>query len=198
MIVHRLALLTAGLTSAAALAGCGQNGPDTSSSAAATGSHAAPTVPTSSSAPTPATPSPAATASVSPTPTARVPAPPALDDAGPVEVRTPATPDDGSAEQAQDRAVAFMRAFARTDLEQQAWWDGVAGFFTPAAAPVYRSTAVENVPVHQVVEGSGRLLPGTTKYRAQVAVQTDIGSYTITMIRADGQWLVDRATPPPS
>lgn len=91
-----------------------------------------------------------------------------------------------------------MRAFARTELPQQQWWAGVAGYFTPAAQPVYESTDVANVPVHRVDEGSAKLLPGTTKYRAQVAVDSDDGTYTVVLIRADGQWLVDRATPPRS
>lgn len=139
-----------------------------------------------------------ATASVSPSPS-RPPAPPPLDGAGPGEGEaSPIPPDVDSAEQAQARATAFMRAFARTDLPQQQWWAGVGGYFTPAAAAIYQSTDVANVPVHQVTEGSAQLLPGTTKFRAEVSVDTDNGAYTVTLIRAGGTWLVDRATPPKS
>lgn len=144
-----------------------------------------------SSAPYSASPS----ASAAATPSAP-PAPPALDDDGPTEAATPATPDPASADQALVRATAFMRAFARTDLSQQLWWDGVSGYFTPAAGPVYQSTDVANVPVHHVVDGSAKALPGTTKYRAQVTVDTDNGTYTVVLIRANDDWLVDRATPP--
>lgn len=167
-----------------AVAGCAQNvrGP------AAPAAHSAQTVP-SEAAPT----SPAAAAT-----TSAAPAPPPLDDDGPTEAASPATPDPASGEQALVRATGFMRAFARTELPQQQWWAGVAGYFTPAAQPVYESTDVANVPVHRVDEGSAKLLPGTTTYRAQVAVATDDGTYTVVLIRADGQWLVDRATPPRS
>ena len=126
---------------------------------------------------------------------ARPVAPPPLDDAED-DSGAPVAPPAESAAAARARATAFLRAFARTDLDQQAWWNGVEGYLTPAAAPVYRPVAVENVRVHQVKEGSARLLPGSTKYRALVAVGTDIGTYTVTMIRAGGDWLVDRATPP--
>jgi hypothetical protein len=108
----------------------------------------------------------------------------------------PAPPDPAAAEQARTRATAFLRAFARTDLDQQAWWNGVADYFTPAAAAIYRSTDVANVPVHTVEEGSARLLPDTTRYRAEVTVGTDIGTYTVVLLRADDDWLVDRAVPP--
>jgi hypothetical protein len=125
------------------------------------------------------------------------PVPPPLDDAGPTEPEAaPAPPDPAAAEQARTRATAFLRAFARTDLDQQAWWNGVADYFTPAAAAIYRSTDVANVPVHTVEEGSARLLPDTTRYRAEVTVGTDIGTYTVVLLRADDDWLVDRAVPP--
>lgn len=127
------------------------------------------------------------------------PPPPPLDGAGPDEGHaSPSPPDASSAQQARTRAGAFMRAFARTDLPQQQWWNGLAGSFTPAARAIYQSTDVVNVPVHKVVEGSARLRSGTTKFRAEVTVDTDAGIYTVTMIRAGGAWLVDRATPPKS
>lgn len=97
-----------------------------------------------------------------------------------------------------DAGPVLERAFARTDLPQQQWWDGVAGYFTPAASAIYQSTDVANVPVHKVVEGSAKLRPSSTKFRAEATVDTDAGTYIVTMIRAGGEWLVDRATPPKS
>lgn len=129
-------------------------------------------------------------------PTIAATAPPALDDAGPIEVATPSRPPASSAREALSTATAFMRAFARTDLTQQVWWDGVAGYFTPAAAPIWASTDVANVPVHHVFEGSASLQDQTTAYRARVAVDTDAGTYVVTLVRAGGVWLVDRTTPP--
>jgi hypothetical protein len=174
---HRPSLLAAALASAAALTACGQDHIRTGPARA--GSQQAATVPEAGR----------------PVATTTAPAPPP-DAAGTAEGAPPATPDAAAATRARTRATAFLRAFARTDLDQAAWWNGVAGYFTPAAASIYHYTDVVNVPVHQVVEGSARLAPDTTLYRAQVTVRSDIGTYTVTLIRAGGDWLVDRATPP--
>lgn len=124
-------------------------------------------------------------------------APPPLDDAGPEQLPIEsARPDPASAAAATATATSFLRAFARTDLRQDVWWSGLVGYFTPDAAAVYVNTDVANVPVHQVIEGSARQLPTTTKYRAEIAVDTDDGTYTVVLLRAGGQWLVDRALPP--
>jgi hypothetical protein len=170
------------LLAAAAVAGCGQNAATTAGPAPA----GFPTAPA---------PAPARTAPPAPSRSGE-PAPPPLDDFGPSEPATPAPPDPASAEQARGRAAAFLRAFARTDLDQQAWWTGVEGYFTPAAAAIYRSTDVANVPLHKVEEGSARLLPANTRYRAEVAVDTDDGTYTVVLVRTGDDWLVDRAVPP--
>jgi hypothetical protein len=110
-----------------------------------------------------------------------------VDDADPTAGATPTAPDPASA----------AAAFARTDLAQRAWWAGVSGYFTPAAAAIYASTDVTLVPVHQITEGSAQLLPGSTGYRALVAVGTDAGTYTVTLIRAGTDWLVERTEPQP-
>ena len=168
---------------AAVVAGCAQTGATT------TAAESPPAAATTSTTPPPSS-------SAEPSFSAQ-PAPPPLDDAGPTEPEAaPATPDPAAAEQARTRATAFLRAFARTDLDQQTWWNGVVGYFTPAAAAIYRWTDVANVPVHQVDEGSATVLPGTTRYRAQIAVGTDIGPYTVVLLRANDDWLVDRAVPP--
>lgn len=183
MQVGARVLVGAALLSVAALAGCGQQ-PERSSTPAEYPAYAQPASPDLPSRPSRASPAPA---------------PRPLDDAGPDEGNaSPTPPDADSAQQAQSRATAFMRAFARTDLPQEQWWDGVAGYFTPAARPIYQSTDVANVPVHQVVQGSAQVLAGTTKFRAEVTVDTDDGAYTVTLVRACGHWLVDRATPPTS
>lgn len=172
------------LLAAVALTACGQGRSDVPRAGATTGAISSPPAATAPTAATRASTNPA-------------PAPPPLDDAGPHEGNvSPAPPDASSAQQARTRTGAFMRAFARTDLPQRQWWDGLAGYFTPAARAVYQSTDVANVPVHKVVEDSAELRPGTTKFRAEVTVDTDAGTYTVTMIRAGRDWLVDRATPP--
>jgi hypothetical protein len=162
------------------LAACGHS----PSSTVGSPSHQAPTV------------APTAAQSTSATGADTDPVPPPLDDNGPTANPDVAKPSKTAAGQARTAATAFMRAFARTDLAQQQWWDGVSGYFTPDAAAAYEGTAVANVPVHSITEGSAKLVRGSTKYRAQVTVKTDIGTYTVTLIRADDQWLVDRSTPP--
>jgi len=160
-----------------ALTACGARPTDS----AATSSQQAPTLP--------------AATSTNTAPTTQLP----VDDADPTAGDgAPTAPDAASAAAALTRATAAMRAFARTDLAQADWWAGVSGYFTPAAGTAYKSTDVANVPVHAVTEGSAKLLPGSTGYRAEVTVDTDAGTYTVTLIRADADWLVDRAEPPKS
>lgn len=180
MRFHRPALLVVTVAAVAAVLGaCGQDQPATDPGPAATASQQAPTRSPDRS----ATATPAASS-----------APASVDD-GATDDTAPGGPDAPAAAQALTRATATMRAFARTDLNQDAWWAGVRGYFTPAAEPIYKSTDVQNVPVHQITEGSAKLLPGATPYRAEVAVGTDNGIYTVTLIRADGDWLVDRTEP---
>jgi hypothetical protein len=133
--------------------------------------------------------------------TRSTPEPPTLalptdNDASDAANAAPVPPTAAAATDATSAATGFLRAFARTDLAQAAWWAGVAGYLTPTAAALYTDTDVANVPVHQVVDGSATLLPGSTKFRASVAVSTDIGTYTVLLLHTDTQWLVDRTTPP--
>jgi hypothetical protein len=119
-----------------------------------------------------------------------------LDDGGATDVGSAGAPSRVSAAEARSLAGAALRAFARTDLPQEQWWSGVSGYFSPDAAAIYESTDVAAVPVHSIAEGSARLLPSSTRFRAQVKVGTDAGPYTVTLLRAGDQWLVDRFTPP--
>ncbi|PPK98187.1 hypothetical protein CLV92_102340 [Kineococcus xinjiangensis] len=124
------------------------------------------------------------------------PAPPPLDGVGPLEPGVVEQPSPEEAREAVDRAVGFLRAFARKDLPQEEWWRGVVGFFTPAAAEVYSATAVENVPVSAVDAASARLEPASTAFLAVVTVDTDAGPHAVTLARAEGRWLVERYDPP--
>ncbi|GAA2027452.1 hypothetical protein [Pseudokineococcus marinus] len=120
-----------------------------------------------------------------------------MDDHGDELPTTEETVAPEVASAAEDRATAFLRAFSRIDLAQDAWWTGVEGYFTPQARAIYESTDVANVPVSSVVEDSARFLEDTsTPYRTEVAVDTDAGAYTVVLVRADGDWLVERAIPP--
>ena len=114
---------------------------------------------------------------------------------GSVEATTTAAPDRDSQGEAVTIATTFMRAYAATNLPQDQWWLGIRAFLSPAAAAAYKYTDVANVPVHRV-EARGVLDKTATRYRAPVKVKTDDGTYTVVLIRAGGNWLVDRATPP--
>lgn len=189
-MTHRRAPLVA-LLGAVLLTGCsGQQ--DTASVPSTAASQQTPTVAT------PSSPRPGAT---NPTDEGNATLPataaPPMDDHGDELPTTTETVAPDAASEAEDRATAFLRAFARTDLAQDAWWTGIEGYFTPQARAIYEATDVANVPVSSVVEDSARFLEDTsTPYRTEVAVDTDAGTYTVVLVRADGAWLVERATPP--
>jgi hypothetical protein len=150
--------------------------------------------PVSTMTPAQSAPAPAATFDKPTTNAGAPPAPPPLDNGAPTAGQT-APLDNATASQARSRATAFMRAFARTDLPQQSWWQGLAGFLTPAAAPIYQYIDVANVPVRRITETTPTIGDGATKYRVTVNISTNIGIYVVTLIRATGAWLVDRAEP---
>ncbi len=119
---------------------------------------------------------------------------PVVDDGGPPADKPESlTPKVSAA--AKSRATGFLQAFGRRDLSQAAWWEGVAGFFTPASAPIYESVNVTNIPFRHVNESSGKIRSGTTKFRALVDVNTDSGWYTVVLLWSDQTWFVDRYTP---
>jgi hypothetical protein len=96
---------------------------------------------------------------------------------------------------AKSRATGFLQAFGRRDLSQAAWWNGVAGFFTPASAPIYESVDVTSIPFRRIDDSSAKIRSGTTQFRALVDVKTDSGWYTVVLLWADKTWFVDRYTP---
>lgn len=101
-----------------------------------------------------------------------------------------------AASQASERATAFMRAYGRTDLPQEQWWTGVSGYFSPAARTAYAAADVTNISPLSIEPNAAKLEDSSTAYRAQVAVPTTAGTYLISLVRSDADWLVERATPP--
>ena len=108
-----------------------------------------------------------------------------------------ATWDDASRAEAVTTAEEAMKAFARPDLNQDAWWAGIEPRLTPEAAQDYAYVLAANIPVHQVT-GVGSLVDDASAYLARVQVPTDIGAYTLILTRAnnDAPWLVTRFDPP--
>lgn len=108
----------------------------------------------------------------------------------------PPTQDAQTVEKAGDRAMAFMRAFARPDLTAENWHAGIAGFMTPETAELFAYVDPTNVPATQVT-GEPRVLESRSAYLAEVHVPTDGGTYLVTLARtaADQPWLVTYAEP---
>lgn len=129
-------------------------------------------------------------------PALKVTAEPEFDEASPGEP-VEATWDDAVRTAACDTARATITAFAATDQTAAAWWDGLEPLLTPQARPVYQDVDPRLVPVDEVT-GEPEVTDETSMLLAEVAVPTDIGSYTVLLTRADGAapWLAEQIRPP--
>lgn len=149
------------------------------------------------------TPSPAATASsgpVVPNLDQHTPLPTDVidEDTGETVVAQPVpTWDPATREAAVDAAEAALTAFARPNLDYDTWWAELEPLLTPRAAADYAYVDPANVPA-TTVTGPGQLVDDTSAYVAHVQVPTDVGPYTVVVLRADGAapWLTSRITPP--
>ncbi|TWS23863.1 hypothetical protein FK530_24275 [Tsukamurella conjunctivitidis] len=105
--------------------------------------------------------------------------------------------DADSRASAIDAAETAMTAFARPDLDYDAWWSVVAPLLTAQAQQDYAYVDPVSIPVKQVT-GAGKVTDEESAYVGHVEVPTDVGTYTVVVIRADGAspWLVSRFTPP--
>ncbi len=129
-------------------------------------------------------------------PAVEVTAEPEFDETAPTEP-VEATWDDTVRKAARDAALATITAFAATDKAEDAWWAGLKPLLTPQAQPVYQDVDPRLVPVTEVT-GDPEVTDETSTLLAEVAVPTDIGSYTVLLIRADGAapWLAEQIRPP--
>lgn len=129
-------------------------------------------------------------------PAVEVTAEPEFDETAP-STPVEATWDDTVRTAALDAARATMTAFAATDQDADAWWDGLEPLLTPQARPVYQDVDPRLVPVTQVT-GDPEVTDETSTLLAEVAVPTDIGPYTVLLTRADGAapWLAEQIRPP--
>ncbi|MDK9674323.1 hypothetical protein [Propionibacterium freudenreichii] len=105
--------------------------------------------------------------------------------------------DDESRADAIAAAETALTAFARPDLDHDTWWSAVGPLLTTQSQQAYVSVDPANIPVKQVT-GAGKLTDEESAYVGHVEVPTDVGTYTVIVIRADGAspWLVSRFTPP--
>lgn len=171
---------------------------------ALTGCSTEPTVPATvdatTSAPGPS-PTPAAGVSATPLPPTPTPTPIPTDvveeHGGPVETFTEPTWDEASRTAALDAAGAAVEAFARPDVPYEQWWAELAPLMSVQAQLDYQYVDPANVPA-RAVTGGPVLVDETSASVAGVEVPTDVGTYSVTLSRADaaGPWLVERITPP--
>lgn len=129
-------------------------------------------------------------------PAVEVSAEPDFDETAPSEP-VEATWDETVRTAARDAANATMTAFAATDRSADDWWSGLKPLLTPQAQPVYQDVDPRLVPVTEVT-GDPKVTDETSTLLAEVAVPTDIGSYTVLLTRADGAapWLAEQIRPP--
>lgn len=135
---------------------------------------------------------PASTSSAVPTETAPADG---LSDGHDITLADPA--DEKSIAAAVSVAEKLMAAFARPDVDETTWINGLYHYLTQAAGTAYAGTDPAKVPVSEVT-GAGAVVEGHTAYALLVTVPTNIGPYVISLTRAapTDPWLADRVTPP--
>lgn len=138
---------------------------------------------------------PAATSTTSPSSTATfAPDQPDVSDDQDL-VDEPAAAEQSKAD-AITAATATMTAFARPDLSEAEWWNGLLPHLSQEGAAAYEGTLPENIPV-TAVTGDATVLEGATDVIVLVEVPTDAGAYVITLTRSDASqpWLAERIRP---
>lgn len=93
-------------------------------------------------------------------------------------------------------AEAVVTAFARPDLPEAEWWNGLLPHLSQEGATAYEGTLPSNIPV-TAVTGDATVLEGATDVIVLVAVPTDAGPYIVTLTRSDAlqPWLAERIRP---
>lgn len=97
------------------------------------------------------------------------------------------------AAEAKKTAADAATAYARPDLDQSAWFAGLAPFLSQDAGDTFQQTSNLNiastkvVKVHEPVQGASPAI-------ATVSVQTNATTLKFLLSRADGQWMVEKIT----
>lgn len=119
-----------------------------------------------------------------------------MDSVDPLPVEVVPTWDSSSAQAAQDAAHSVMTHFTDTDLDAQAWYEALAPSLTATAQEVAYGTDPARIPAH-LVRGVV-VTPDTSAYLATAQVATDVGDYTLQLVRSDGgsPWQVEAITAP--
>ena len=113
-----------------------------------------------------------------------------------ITARPVPTWDAASREGALEAARAAMTAFARPELDHDAWWAGLEPLLTQQAALDYAYVDPANVPA-TALTGPATVVEETSAYVTTVEVPTDAGPYAIILTRQDAAapWLTARITP---
>lgn len=108
-----------------------------------------------------------------------------------------ATWDDSVRAAARTTAARAMKAFADVDQSAAAWWEKLSPLLTPQARVVYEDVDPRNVPVRQVT-GPAAVVDESSTLLTEVTVPTDVGDYTVMLVRTDGSspWLAEQIRPP--
>jgi hypothetical protein len=99
---------------------------------------------------------------------------------------------------AKDTAVAALRDFARPQIPNPQWANDFARWLTPAATADYAGTDPATVPAQAVIGEAVLTTDPANGFGATAAVPTDIGDYTVQLLRRDqdSPWKVHRMYPP--
>jgi hypothetical protein len=110
----------------------------------------------------------------------------------------PAPPmwDQAAAGSATQVGLDAMRAFARPDLDADAWYDQLAGYLTPAGQQAFYGTDPAAIEPREVL-GTVLRERGPSAYLAEVTAFTDAGDYRLLLVRggAGEPWKVERLEP---
>lgn len=89
-----------------------------------------------------------------------------------------------------------MRAFVAHDRGYDEWWADLTQYLGEDAREAYAYTDPANVPASEVTGRS--LLSGVQEDMLTVLVPTDIGSYSVELVREQtgGPWVIHRLRPP--
>jgi hypothetical protein len=132
------------------------------------------------------TPNPVPPAASSPEPIASTAPDPHNDD---IEDAPSAPP----APQALAVADAYVRAWARPDLNPARWLAAITGYATPQYGALLATVDPTHVPAHQVT-GPPSAVSSTTVV-VVVDVPTDVGAVRVTCTNVVGRWLVATVAP---
>jgi hypothetical protein len=105
--------------------------------------------------------------------------------------------DQESTQRATQVALDATRAYCRPTLDDEVWFEELAGFLTAAGQEAHYGTDPAEVACSEVA-GTSMAGDSTTAYLATVAVITNAGPYEVLLSRvgAGEPWLVERISPP--